>query len=313
MINLKISGRAGNQFFQYAIVKLYMNENKIEEKLYVSFEHLEKHKTDNKTFVNVLTDFNIEEFEIIKKVKMTPKQRILDYMYKIIYKLLIINAKIKKRTLQKKDYIFLKNILQKKLNNNGLYYYIPGMTEFYESKNKNIIFYGSFEDNEFFIKNKEEILKMYEPRRGKIEKNQKLYNIIENSESVCVTIRRGDFLNPKFVNNYYICNPEYFEKAIDKMNALVKNPQYIVFSDDIEWCKNNMKFPPNTVYETKNNPIWEKIRLMYSCKHFIISNSTFSWWAQYLGKYKEKKVIAPKKWNNFEYMDLIYDESWILL
>lgn len=313
MINLKISGRAGNQFFQYAMVKSYMDEKKIKEKIYVSFEHLEKHKTDNKTFINVLKNFNIEKFETIEKVIMTPKQKILDYIYKIIYKVIRINAKIRKRSLQKKDYDFLKKMLQKKLNNNGLYYYIPGMTEFYESKNKNIIFYGSFEDNKFYIKNKEKIIQMYIPKKEKRKENQRLYDVIENSESVCVTIRRGDFLNSQFVDNYYICKPEYFEKAIDKMNTLIKNPQYIVFSDDVEWCKKNMKFPKNTLYETKENPIWEKIRLMYSCKHFIISNSTFSWWAQYLSRNKEKKVIAPKKWNNFEYTDLIYDKSWILL
>ena len=97
------------------------------------------------------------------------------------------------------------------------------------------------------------------------------------------------------------------------MNKLVKKPQYIVFSDDVEWCKNNMHFPKNTIYESGNDPIWEKIRLMYSCKHFIISNSTFSWWAQYLSNNKNKIVIAPKKWNNFEYSELIYDDKWILL
>ena len=313
MIQLKISGRAGNQFFQYAMVKSYMDENNIKEELQISFEHLEKHKTDNNSFVNILKDFNVQDFEVINKINMTLKQKILDIIYKIFCKIIIFNAKAQKRSLKKQDYEFVKKHLQKILNKNGLYYYIPGMKEFYESNNKNIIFYGSFEDNSFYIKNREKILQMYTPKSDILDKNKELYENIERSESVCVTIRRGDFLNSEFKKNFYICTPQYFEDAIQQMDKIVKNPQYIVFSDDVEWCKNNMKFPEGTLFETENNPIWEKIRLMYSCKHFIISNSTFSWWAQYLSRNENKKVIAPKRWNNFEYMDLIYNKSWILL
>lgn len=312
MIQLKISGRAGNQFFQYAFVKLYLDKNKINDKIHISFEHLEKHKTDNNTFINILKYFKVDEFECINKIQMTTKQKILDIIYKIIYKLIIANAKLRKRSLNKKDYLFLREILQKKLNENGLYYYIPGMKPFYKSKNNNIIFYGSFETNEFYIDDKEKIMKMYEPIKNKKEDNEKLYKVIENTQSVCITIRRGDFLKAEFINNYYICDKKYFEEAIEKMNKLIENPKYIVFSDDIEWCKNNISFPEGTMFESGNDPIWEKIRLMYSCKNFIISNSTFSWWAQYLSRNENKIVIAPKKWNNFEYSDLIYDNSWIL-
>jgi hypothetical protein len=140
-----------------------------------------------------------------------------------------------------------------------------------------------------------------------------LYEKIENTNSVCVTIRRGDFLLDQFIKSFYICTPEYFKKGIEKINNIIKNPQYIVFSDDIEWCKKNMSFPEGTVYESGNDPIYEKIRLMYSCKNFIISNSTFSWWAQYLSRNERKVVIAPKVWNKFEYADPIYDKDWIII
>ena len=80
MIQLKISGRAGNQFFQYAMVKSYMDENNINEELQISFEHLQKHKTDNKSFINILNDFNIDSFKVLDKIKMTKKQKILDVL-----------------------------------------------------------------------------------------------------------------------------------------------------------------------------------------------------------------------------------------
>ncbi len=313
MISLKISGRAGNQFFQYAFVKLYMDKYNIKETLNISFEHLEKHKTDNNTFKNILNDFNTDEFNIIEKVKLTKKQKIIDIIYKIINKMIIFKAKIQKRSLRKKDYIFIVKKLQKIMNKNGLYYYIPEMKDFYTSKNKNIIFYGSFENSKYYNEYKDKIRKIYTPKNNKIEKNEELYRIIENNESVCVTIRRGDFLKPEFEKKFYICDSEYFIKGINRMNKLIKNPKYIVFSDDIEWCKNNIKFPEGTMFESGKDPIWEKIRLMYSCKHFIISNSTFSWWAQFLSENREKIVIAPEKWNNFEYCDLIYDNKWNII
>ena len=42
------------------------------------------------------------------------------------------------------------------------------------------------------------------------------------------------------------------------MNKRIKNPRYIVFSDDIEWCRDNLKFPKDTIFEDGNDPIWER-------------------------------------------------------
>lgn len=313
MIQLKISGRAGNQLFQYATVYSYMKENNINEELYISFEELERKKTDNKTFFDTLSFFGVEKYKRIDKIKMTKYQKILDFCYKVNIKLVRAFRKVLKSSMKCEDYNFIDKIWHKILNHNGLYYYIPTNRIFYKSKNSNIIFYGSFECEKFFEKYKDNISQMFTPIHKEILENKNLYEIIRNTNSVCVTIRRGDFLLDKLKKQFYICTPEYFEKAIDVMNKKIKEPQYIVFSDDVEWCKKNMNFPKGTLYESGKDPVWEKIRLMYNCKNFIISNSTFSWWAQYLSRNKNKIVIAPKKWNNFEYMDNIYDKKWGLI
>lgn len=313
MIQLKICGRAGNQFFQYATVYSYIKKNKLNEQLYISFEELEKRKTDAETFFDTLKFFNVETYKVIDKVILTKFQKILDFLYRANLKFI--------RTIKKKiglsmtfnDYKILDKIWHKILNTNGLYYYMPTNQQFYKSKNKNIIFYGSFESEKYFDDYKEEIYRMFTPKNPKSNKNEQLYRKIQDTNSVCVTIRRGDFLSDKFKNDFYICTPDYFDKAISIMNKKVKEPQYIVFSDDVDWCKKNMNFPETTMYESGEDEIWEKIRLMYSCKNFIISNSTFSWWAQYLSRNKEKIIIAPRVWNNFEYSEQIYNEKWILV
>ena len=109
---------------------------------------------------------------------------------------------------------------------------------------------------------------------------------------------------------HYICTNEYFYKAVNIIQEKVENPVFIVFSDDVEWVKQNMQFDGEVYYETGNDPIWEKLRLMSSCKHFVISNSTFSWWAQYLSTNDNKVVIATSRWNNKIKNKDIYQDNW---
>ena len=147
-----------------------------------------------------------------------------------------------------------------------------------------------------------------------MSKNIDLYNIINSSNSICVTIRRGDFISVEENKKlHYVCNEDYFYRAMDIIAKKVNNPKFIIFSDDIEWVKNNMNFKYDVLYEEGNDPIWEKLRLMYSCKNFIISNSTFSWWAQYLSRNERKIVISPNRWFNNEYESKLIDNKWILL
>ncbi len=78
------------------------------------------------------------------------------------------------------------------------------------------------------------------------------------------------------------------------------------FKNDFQQKEINLK------YVDLNNPDYEELRLMYSCKHFIISNSTFSWWGAYLSTNSKKIVIAPERWNlAVENDDSIYLEDWI--
>lgn len=153
--------------------------------------------------------------------------------------------------------------------------------------------------------------------------NRAMLDEIKGTNAVCLHFRRGDFLNPRW-KHLQICDFNYYSKSIDIILRRTENPVFYVFSnthEDLQWIADNYHFPQN--YPGTNSPIeiryvdlanpdYEELRLMYSCRHFIISNSTFSWWAAWLAENDDKVVCAPERWN-LEYDDdyKIYDPSWI--
>ena len=314
LIYLKIRGRLGNQFFQYETVKNFQMKFFPEEKISIDFSDLKKLGTKEEGFEDSLKYFNVEKYETVSKINANLFQRILIFLMRIP------NPLLRKIGLKNKADIVSYNIekkVQPFLNKFGVYYMIHGYYKFKPSKSKNKIFIGNFESPKYFDENKEYFQKVFTPK-FKIEKsNKELYDKIINNDSICITIRRGDFVsNKEFSKVHYVCNNEYFYKGIKKISKKVKKPLLVVFSDDIDWVKNNMKFENDAIFESGNDSIWEKVRLMSACKHFVISNSTFSWWTQYLSTNKNKIVIAPKKWKNISYKkdskDLdIYEDFWI--
>ena len=306
MISKYMRGRLGNQLFQYATIRkiLICNDNNDEIKLNFS------KYVYSKNFENELKYFKINKYSEVNKININPIQYILIMYYKVIKRIirLICPKKyydIRYRYEDKKALFLIKN---------GIYWKEDGKALIKSTNCKNKIVIGHYESKENFDSIREILLSEIEPKEKPLEKNSELYKVINNNNSVCVSIRRGDFItNPEFNKKFNVCGKKYFENAVKVMNMKVKNPVYIIFSDDIEWCKENIKFSNNLYFEDGTDPVWEKLRLMYSCKHFIISNSTFSWWAQYLSRNNSKIVIAPEIWRNIGYTKDIYDKNWVIV
>jgi hypothetical protein len=131
-----------------------------------------------------------------------------------------------------------------------------------------------------------------------LEQSNNLLHDIQNTNSVMLNIRRTDFLSNDFHGTY---GKEYILRGINKLKSEFTDLSFYIFSDDIEWCENNLSDIPNSVivnHDHKGDKFYNYLFLMSQCKHFIIPNSTFAWWAAYLSKSENKKVLYPEIWLN---------------
>ncbi|GAB1452501.1 alpha-1,2-fucosyltransferase [Draconibacterium sp.] len=121
--------------------------------------------------------------------------------------------------------------------------------------------------------------------------------IITEKNSVALHIRRTDFLDPKIGLSFnHICTDKYYENAIQFIKQKVENPYFIIFSDDIEYAKENMDLENS--YIVNRNTGYEDFYLMSLCRHFVLANSTYSFWGALLNDSNDKKVCVPEYWYN---------------
>ena len=143
--------------------------------------------------------------------------------------------------------------------------------------------------------------------------NNKKYKDVEsdilNSNSVAIHVRKKNYLEHYSINFYVQYDESYYNKAIDIINDKIDAPELFIFSDDIEWCRQNIDVDGNFVDLKQEG--WKDMELMKQCKHFITANSTFSWWGAWLSKNKNKIVITPKKWIHSEEINNRICRGWI--
>lgn len=124
---------------------------------------------------------------------------------------------------------------------------------------------------------------------------------ISHSNSTSIHIRRGDYVSNEATAKFHgCCSIEYYEKAIRIITSKVDSTNFFIFSDDIEWARQNLTIGFPTAFVTHNGELhaYEDLYLMSLCKHNIIANSSFSWWGAWLNKNPGKIVAAPARWFN---------------
>jgi len=161
-----------------------------------------------------------------------------------------------------------------------------------ENKNNNFDLFGYLQSEKYFIEVRDILLNYLELNLSYQKQIEQKYNNLLNN-SCSIHIRRGDYLNLQ--NIHPTLQISYYETAIDQIYGRdLQNINFLIFSDDIDWCKNNLKIK-NSFFVDDNDQVIELI-LMSKCENNIIANSSFSWWGAWLNQNKNKKVVAPKNW-----------------
>lgn len=172
---------------------------------------------------------------------------------------------------------------------------------------------GQIWTEKYFKHNREKILPLFAPSKEILSDLQaRFHDILRHPKSVGVHIRTlaGE-------GKAQTRRPLYAEDYLDKACQHFDNDSlFVVFSDDITWCKKNLSHLPYNLHFIENEPYYNDFYLMSMCKHNIVSNSTFSWWAAYLNTNKAKKIVAPKLFYYPQtgiYQDDIWPPEWTLV
>lgn len=298
MICIRMKGRMGNQLFQLAFAE-HISEV-TGDTIGIDWKEVNsRHKAAQDGWGNSLGGSKIEHIQEISTESMCSRfqLRLLEMCTYITYhRYLKIFLPVMKFLAQFAGvYICLDDR------------YFPYI--YFGAKNK--LVYGYFESDRYFPKETERIKQRY-VKRGQTD-NPELLKKIVGTESVCVTIRRGDFFTKENAENLGVCNADYYYRGIDYIQKIHKDAVVFFFSDDIEWVRENIKIDGPAFYESGKDALWEKLLLMSSCKHFVISNSTFSWWAQYLSHCNDKIVIAPRRWRANDKRYEIKQDNWVIM
>lgn len=276
MIISKLMGGLGNQMFQYAVARNLSLKHNVELKIDLSFLN---NRNMGSNFV--YRDYDLNLFNIKPDFEIDFSKRIVHSNQPHFH--------------YSKSYIdSISNLL------------LEGNSVLLDGYWQSPFFFSEFEEE---IRKDFEFINKVENETGEIKE---MLNLIESTNSVMLNVRRTDYLNTSF---HGVMGMDYLNKAKDIIEQKVENPHYFIFSDDVNWCKENINFENMTLvdHRYKGEKFGYYLQLMSKCKHFIIPNSTFAWWAAWLNTIDSKVVVAPKQWftdNNINTSDLI-SKNWI--
>lgn len=290
MIKLILSGGLGNQMFEYAAGRA------------LSIRHS--------------TNLEIDLYLLNKNTKATIRKYELD-----IFNIDVISSKsiINKIAVKCFGSIKSKNIAYLFLRKLGIFR--DEKAQYYDNRFENIpdntTLFGYFQNVKYFESISDQLRKDFTFKIPLNDKNKEIRLKIENNTSISVHIRRGDYASN--TSNLPILDISYYKNAIESITSQIENPHFFIFSDGIEWVKENLDLSAlkhEFIDWNKNENSYIDMQLMSLCKHNIIANSSFSWWAAWLNINPDKLVIAPQKWYKGDtgtYPDGFLPEKWITL
>lgn len=301
MIYLKLQGRIGNQYFMYAAARMVQILQGDDQEIII-----EDCNNIQEGYLNVLTEFDlpnvrfVHDLDIYRSFEMR-LQRWISYGVKAI------EMKMSPREafeFEKKHQPFF--------NKHGIIRAVDGYIDFPKKYEKNTYMYGFFQSEKYFYPIRDDIKRLFSIE-DKV--NQSGYPDLEKiraRNTVCISIKvQHNAGNPM----YDVCTREYYEKAISIILDKVENPLFFVCSDNVQYVLDNLidSSKYDCVLQDSSYPIHIMLAIMAQSKHFIIGNTSFGWWAQYLSYNPDKIVIAPSRWYGIDVPCEIYQDNWTLI
>ena len=290
MVIVRLVGGLGNQMFQYAAGRAVAYRHEVPLKLDISAFERYGLRTCRLHHLNIVESYATPAE--VARLARSSQNRLVAKLYTIVERCL---PYYKRSVFRQRYDHFDPDILR---------------------VSRSVYLTGYWQSEKYFKDIEEIIRREFTIRNDPDAVNQEMAAMINKSTSVSLHIRRGDYVsNPRIRQTHGVCSLDYYEAAVAKLMQFAKDPHFFVFSDDIEWAKQNLKLQYPLTFVSHNGPErdYEDLRLMSLCKHHIIANSTFSWWGAWLSTNRRKIVIAPKRWfsdPDRDSRDLI-PESWL--
>lgn len=283
MIVIRLWGGLGNQMFQYAFgfrMAKERNEELILDTRFFSEEFLEH----NHRFTRQKPDILKFPLTYISTAMTEEIPRSVSF-----YQHKIVNRMIRVLPFSSFPMGEFKYIKEWPLKYSEKYMDIDG---------HNIYFDGYWQCARYFDMCRNDLLSQFTRMHG-TQAYQKVYDDVSSCNSIAVHIRRGDYCahNNSF-SNLYMLEKEYYDQTMSEATNQLRKPEFYFFSNDIEWVKVNFGERDNYHYISGAYDLTalDEMLLMSKCKHQIIANSTFSWWAAWLNTNKDKIVWVPDRW-----------------
>lgn len=296
MIVVKLKGGLGNQMFQYAFGRALAERNNTGLLLDITALN---HRLPGRKYV--FRNYSLDIFNV--KQKFTFLSKLSKYLNNFIFIITLLKYKLIKKLLPKRV------VLEKKEYTFEEYNIIHLSKTYVDGYWQHVYYFKSIEKiirEEFTFKNPISL------------KSKSLLEEIKSKNSVCVHIRKGDYVSIDLNSQKFnILGARYYELGIKFIKEKFSHFHLYIFSDDLEWCKKNINFGDVdhtfVTSEYEGEKMRDYLELMINCKHYIISNSTFSWWAAWLNNDPNKIVITPKKWINDDSVsvDGLILDNWI--
>jgi Glycosyl transferase family 11. len=177
----------------------------------------------------------------------------------------------------------------------------------------NSYFQGFWQSEKYFINIAGQLRTELTFKQTPNKENQSVIDEIIRCNSVSIHIRRGDYIKKRRIDAVgSVCTLAYYKQAIEYIKSKTESPRFFVFSDEIDWVKDNLNIENAYFVDiNRGENSFRDMQLMSLCNHNIIANSSFSWWGAWLNSHPNKIVVAPSVWFRDTDMPDILPKNWI--